>query len=256
MTTSCPVWMRLEMIFVKNQTHQLFRTLWCVHTGLLVGMILLHLTQVTTLNAASLQGQVVYHGPIPSSETHIVERDAETCGESRQIIPIRMGQDGGLQQVVVSVNSLQGANLPSTGPLVVKNRDCEFTPDLAVASVKQPLEIQNLDTILHNTHIRTTTRAFMNVVLLPQSKGIKKMIRKSGLLTITCNKHPFMKGHIQVFDHPYHAITDAQGHFIIPDLPSGTHTLSIWHETLGTIQQSVSIPQKNNSILTIVFPAP
>jgi len=107
--------------------------------------------------------------------------------------------------------------------------------------------------ILHNTHIRTETRAFFNVMLLPQSKGIKKVMRQPGLMTISCNKHPFMIGYIHVFDHLYFAITDPQGAFTIPNLPPGTHRLAIWHKTLGTIHQTITIPPKNNSVLNIEF---
>jgi hypothetical protein len=33
-------------------------------------------------------------------------------------------------------------------------------------------------------------------------------------------------------DHPYAAVTDAEGAFTIPDLPSGKHTFVVWHEAV------------------------
>lgn len=208
------------------------------------------------LEASSLRGRILYHGAIPSPEERIIKQDAEVCGKTRQITPVTISQDGGLQQVVVSVEGMSGASTHKESPLILRNDKCQFFPSLGIALVKQPLEVQNLDSILHNTHIRTKKRAFINVVLLPRSKGIKKVIKKPGLMTIACNKHPFMEGVIHVFDHPYHAITDTQGAFTIPNLPPGTHTLSLWHKSLGTIQQTVTLPQKDSTPLNIEFPTP
>jgi hypothetical protein len=39
-----------------------------------------------------------------------------------------------------------------------------------------------------------------------------------------------MNGWIYVFDHPYFAVTDADGSFTIKDVPPGDHVLELWHE--------------------------
>ncbi len=219
-------------------------------------MSLLSPVQAENLETNTLRGRILYHGAIPAPEERIIKQDPKVCGKTRQRIPVTISQDGGLQQVVVSVEGISAAIPHKKSPLILRNDKCHFFPGLGIASVKQPLEVQNLDSILHNTHIRTKTRAFINVVLLPKSKGIRKIMKKPGLMTIACNKHSFMKGFIHVFDHPYHTVTDTLGTFTIPNLPSGTHTLSLWHETLGTIQQTVTLPQKNGAILNINFPIP
>jgi len=206
---------------------------------------------------STLQGRILYRGPIPPAETQAIEQDKETCGTSKQSFPVTVSSKGGLFQAVVSVEGLSGSpNTQKHPPLLIKNDLCQFQPHIALGSVKQPLEVQNLDPILHNTHIRTEKRAFFNVVLLSKSQGIKKVLKEPGLMTISCNKHPFMMGYVQVFDHPYFAITDSQGAFSIPNLPPGTHRLSIWHKTLGTIHQTVTVPHTNNADVIIEFPAP
>jgi hypothetical protein len=42
-----------------------------------------------------------------------------------------------------------------------------------------------------------------------------------------------MKGYIRVFDHPYFAVTDADGRFEIKDAPVGEFYLVVWHEAIG-----------------------
>lgn len=244
---------------IMNRSGKRFQFLvrWFLPIGIVFFISLPNPVLAENPGTNTFHGRILYHGAIPPLEERIIKQDAEVCGKTRQIIPVTISQNGGLQQVVVSVEGIRdGIFHVMKAPLIVRNDKCRFFPNLGTATVKQPLEIQNLDSILHNTHIRTKTRAFINVVLLPQSKGIRKVIKKPGPMTITCNKHPFMKGFIHVFDHPYYAVTDSQGAFTIQNLPSGTHTLSLWHETLGTSTHTVTLPQKDRTILDIDFPVP
>ena len=45
--------------------------------------------------------------------------------------------------------------------------------------------------------------------------------------------HPWMKGWIRVFDHPYFAVTDENGAFEIKDAPAGNLRLMVWHGSAG-----------------------
>ena len=46
-----------------------------------------------------------------------------------------------------------------------------------------------------------------------------------------------MKAYIDVTDHPYHTVTDADGAYEIRDLPPASYTVRIWHEALGTLDR-------------------
>jgi RNA polymerase sigma factor (sigma-70 family) len=45
--------------------------------------------------------------------------------------------------------------------------------------------------------------------------------------------YPWMAGWVWAFDHPYFAVTDANGHFEIPNAPAGQWRLVVWHERAG-----------------------
>ena len=46
----------------------------------------------------------------------------------------------------------------------------------------------------------------------------------------------------------YVGVTNAQGAVIMQEVPSGTYTLSVWHEQLGETRQSVVIGQQPTTV--------
>ncbi|MCH7573124.1 MAG: carboxypeptidase regulatory-like domain-containing protein [Planctomycetes bacterium] len=50
-----------------------------------------------------------------------------------------------------------------------------------------------------------------------------------------------MVAYIVVAEHPYYEVTDEKGAFELNDVPPGTYTLSLWHETLGQVTQQVTV---------------
>src|SRR5207248_5945579 len=52
-------------------------------------------------------------------------------------------------------------------------------------------------------------------------------------IAISCNIHPWMKGWIRVFDHPYFAVTDENGKFEIKNAPAGKLKVVYWQEKVG-----------------------
>ena len=60
---------------------------------------------------------------------------------------------------------------------------------------------------------------------------------------IKCDVHPWMKTWVLVSDHPYFAVTDAEGNFSIEGIPSGTYEVVCWQEKFGkrTLTAEVTI---------------
>ena len=54
------------------------------------------------------------------------------------------------------------------------------------------------------------------------------------MVPVKCNVHAWMNAYVGVLEHPFFAVTDANGRFSIPQLPPGTYTIETWHERLGT----------------------
>jgi hypothetical protein len=65
-----------------------------------------------------------------------------------------------------------------------------------------------------------------------------------------------MKAFVAVADHPYHAVTDAEGAYEIRGLPPGTYTVRVWHEELGTQEHSAVIQPDKTVILDAAYSPP
>ncbi len=79
---------------------------------------------------------------------------------------------------------------------------------------------------------------------------------KEVMVPFKCDVHGWMNAYVGVLDHPYFAVTDADGKFELKTLPPGTYTIEAWHEKLGTTTQSVTIGAKETKDVTFHFKAP
>ena len=72
-------------------------------------------------------------------------------------------------------------------------------------------------------------------------------------IAVKCNIHPWMKGYIAVFKHPYFTVTSKDGTFVLKDLPPGNYTITAWQEKLGTLTQQVTVASSETKELKFVF---
>src|SRR5262249_34286419 len=56
-------------------------------------------------------------------------------------------------------------------------------------------------------------------------------LSRTGLIEVRSDLHPWMTpAYVHVLDHPYHAVTDAEGRFRLPAVRAGAYRLVLWHE--------------------------
>jgi hypothetical protein len=72
-------------------------------------------------------------------------------------------------------------------------------------------------------------------VTLPPGKDNEKTLKPQPFpVVVNCDIHNWMSGYVWVFDHPYFAITKADGSFSIPRVPAGLEVqVSAWHPGRG-----------------------
>ncbi|MDB5310230.1 MAG: sigE 52 [Gemmataceae bacterium] len=123
---------------------------------------------------------------------------------------------------------------------VIDTGCCQFSPRVIAAKAGDVLRFVNPARVAHTVDYTPAggwvgaPRAFS--VLLPSGGRYvdeKPLPAHSGVDCFHCNIHPWMKGYVWAFDHPYSAVTTADGSFAIPVAPVGTWRLMVWHEKTG-----------------------
>jgi hypothetical protein len=64
------------------------------------------------------------------------------------------------------------------------------------------------------------------------------------IVKVECNVHGWMNAMLVAAEHPYYALTDANGSFKITDVPPGNYTLKVWHSKLGEQTKDVTVGPK------------
>ena len=92
------------------------------------------------------------------------------------------------------------------------------------------MRLTNGDDALHNSNFKLNGITEFNPA---QPKGAPPQeikLTKDGLYTVNCDVHPWMRGFVQVMDHPYFAVVDANGSYTIANIPPGNYTLKLWRD--------------------------
>jgi hypothetical protein len=85
---------------------------------------------------------------------------------------------------------------------------------------------------------------------------LPQTMKKPGIVTFKCDAgHTWMSAYVFVVDQPYYAVTDAAGKFELKDVPPGAYTLVVWHESLGTQEQKVTVAAGKPSAAGFTFAA-
>jgi len=116
---------------------------------------------------------------------------------------------------------------------VIDQPCCQFEPRVLAARAGDKLVIKNSAPVSHNIKMSADAPAFTFNVNLPAGGSHKPeggLEAQSSAIPFECNVHTWMKGYLRVFDHPYFAVTDADGKFEIKDAPVGKWRLVIWQE--------------------------
>lgn len=130
-------------------------------------------------------------------------------------------------------------------------RNKAYSPKLLTVKQNDVVFFSNKDKIKHNTFSSSGENTFD---LGTFGSGITQNAKlvAPGIVKVYCNIHPEMATFISVSAHNYSFITQADGKFVIKDLPPGRYTLSAWH-IRGEVQQSVDLTKDSLSNLVVTI---
>jgi hypothetical protein len=167
--------------------------------------------------------------------------------------------NGGLQNVFVHVKSgLDGWIVPaaSAEPVVLDQEGCMYRPRVLGIRVGQKLVVENSDGATHNVHSRPDRNEGFNRTQPPGGAPVEWVAEKAEvMIPFGCDIHPWMKSWVSVREHPFFAVSGADGSFTIAGLPPGEYTLEAAHEKLGKKTGKVTLSPSGTAEIEFVFTA-
>ncbi len=227
-------------------------------------------TAAAQQNAGSwgtLKGRFVFGGDPPKPVILDIERDAEVCGKLGLVDEslVVHADNRGLRYVAIWLESKEAVpvhpdfqSLPAE-PASLDNVDCRFEPHMQAIRTGQKLLLKNSDLIAHNAAVYVRRTAPFSEII-PMNMPLEKTFAKPETVPtrVDCSIHAWMKAFLIISDHPYVAVTDADGRFEIRDLPSGEWKFRFWHERpgfLNEVQQNQSASPIVKGAWTLTVPA-
>jgi hypothetical protein len=143
--------------------------------------------------------------------------------------------------------------------LVLSARGCFYQPYISGAQRGQKLVLRNLDPVIHNAHLTHEEGKFpdRNISLIPrQRSSILTLDHPSVFLRVKCDVHPWEFAYVGVVEHPFFAVSDADGRFAIDRLPPGNYLVEARHRKAGSQFQRVTITPDSGAEIEFTFEVP
>lgn len=203
-----------------------------------------------------LKARFVYDGKPPKRALVDVNKDIEVCGKEELFDEslVVNAKNGGLANVIVWMVVEKGQELPDEHPdhlaaakkeVVLDAEKCRYEPHVSLVRTKQTLRIENRDLVGHNPKVQTLNNARIGAIIPagPTSREVFKNVEPLPSI-IDCSIHPWMSARLLIQDHPYMAVSNADGHLTMRNVPVGKWTFRAWHERVGWLKD-VSIGERN-----------
>jgi len=215
---------------------------------------------VDAATAGKLHGRIVYRGPKPARKQIAMDSDincrAEHGAQPVYDEPVVVGNDGGLANAFVYIQTgLEGKKFePVKEPVLLDQRGCMFAPRMLGIRAAQPLKLRNSDKVAHNIHPVPKKNYEWNESQAPGTPDAEhKFARTEVMIPVKCNIHQWMHAFIGVVEHPYFAVTGADGSFELSNVPPGDYTIAVWHEKLGDQTKQVRLAASGNEAVDFTY---
>ncbi len=209
-----------------------------------------------------ISGRIVFEGTPPALEKMDMSKDPVCAAEHRDPVYMEDGKvntGGTLPDVFVYVKSgHEHLKFPApSNPVKLDQVGCVYTPHVLGVMVGQTLDIFSSDPTTHNVHFLSKINPEWNQSQTPGAAPLKKrFLRPEIMISVECNRHPWMWAYIGVTSNPFFAVTGGDGKFEIRKVPPGEYTLAAWTATFGTQDQKVTVQANQTVTANFVFKSP
>lgn len=227
----------------------------------------------TRIAPAPLTGDEPYDSPALGA-LHGTVRFAGTAPERSLLGAAQSGEcrhhpdvDQRRNEIVVNDGKLAGAfvrlasgyaeaAVPSVPAEVVTldQKGCMYVPRVLGVRAGQTLRVTNLDPATHNVHSLSKRSRELNQNMGKGQDPLEfRFERPERPVPFKCDIHPWMGAAVFVEEHPWFAVSDERGAFVIRDVPPGEYVVEALHEKLGKASGRVTVAAGTSTGFTLTL---
>ncbi len=231
--------------------------------------LILCVTLVGSVNAATVTGTITFDGTeeyteVPARKLLDINTNEQHClttakGTKSEELVVSKGK--GIQNVVVYVRVSGHKPTPLKENPKLDQKDCRYLPHVIAVPTGTTVELTSDDPVAHNVNAHATKNEAKNLLISKKGQKFPYTLTKAEAIKLTCDVHAWMSGYIVAVDSNFYTVTgqkDKKGNFIHPDnyeksADTGKYTIKdvaagrarvvVWHETLGTANKTVQVPE-------------
>lgn len=189
----------------------------------------------------TLSGQFVYRADAPKPKSRDVKEASRIIGgfvtvKDESLI---VSEKGGVANVLIYVTS---ANIP-VHPSYLASKEAKvlldvepwrFAPRVLAFRTSQPVVLRNSTEHPQSFRVGRVGNAMINPLVASKSSAEYTFVAPQATpLAISNDILPWMHAYLLPLNHPYAAVSQTDGSFVISKLPVGTWEFQVWHETSG-----------------------
>jgi plastocyanin len=149
-------------------------------------------------------------------------------------------KSGALKDAYVYVDMVKGA--PARGhSLEIRQKDKQFSPQVAVVQRGTTVVFPNMDAIFHNVFSPSGKNSFDLGSYRSGDTPRSVVLTTPGVVEVFCNIHARMNATILVVPSALYAKVGADGTFRLENVPSGARKLVAWSPGAKAVQEKVEV---------------
>jgi plastocyanin len=215
---------------------------------------------VDPATAGTISGSIRFTGRRPQPKIIDMDQEPECArlhkGGLRPDEPLVVNAKGAVANVFVYLKAgLEGKHFEvPAAPVTIDQNGCWFQPRVLGLQTGQTLMVTNSDPVTHNIHPLAHVNREWNH---SQGQGdpalSRRFLHSEVMIPVKCNIHKWMHAYLGVVEHPYFAVTGADGTFELRNVPPGNYTIAAWQESLQPQERQIAVPASGKVDITFTF---
>lgn len=158
-----------------------------------------------------------------------------------------VGKVAGAADAVIYVETISA---PAKGAATMKQEGKQFVPQVLVVQKGTTVSFPNHDAIFHNVFSVTPDNSF-DLGSYRQGESKSVTMARPGVVSVYCNMHPQMVGHILVVPNGNYVRAGKDGFFRLSGVPAGKHRVVAWAPNAKAVVQDTEV--NDGEVVTVEF---